>query len=178
VASSAPDPVAVLERIRELESELAAQWRKLGAVPPTAPEVLLQALEITVSDQCYLLPAELIREVVRIAEPQPLADAPDWVMGTLPYGSETVVLIDLAHRLDRSRTELSPDLFVIITDQPRWLGLVASGVGQVVEIDPGSLTTPGPEIPFALFLLGLHRGEDGEESYLLSVEKLGRELDG
>jgi chemotaxis signal transduction protein len=98
-------------------------------------------------------------------------------MGTISYGTEMVPLVDLGLRLGQGVTEISPKLFVVITDSPGWLGLVTDGVGQVVSLSPASLTTPDPEIPCAPFLLASSRGTDGEASYVISIGRLRREID-
>jgi chemotaxis signal transduction protein len=170
------DPATILERIRDLEAELADYRRRLGTGPEPLPSANLLALEVIVKGQRYLLPSSVVREVVQMALPQPLADTPDWVMGTIPYGTETVPLVDLGLRLGQGMTDISPELFVIITDSPSWLGLVTEDVGQVVSIEPASLATPNPEIPCAPFLLASNHGDDGEAVYVISIERLGREI--
>lgn len=170
------DPVTILERIRDLEAELVDYRRRLGTGPEPLPSANLLALEVIVGGRRYLLPSGSIREVVQMALPQPLADTPDWVMGTIPYGTETVPLVDLGLRLGQGMTEISPELFVVITDSPCWLGLVTEGVGEVVSIQPASLATPDPEIPCAPFLLASNHGDDGEAVYVMSIGRLGREI--
>ena len=169
MTDSTHDPVALLERIRELECELASQWKHLAEGSRDATDERIHALEITVAGQPYLVPTDSIREVVRMARPQPLVDAPEWVFGVVPYGSKTVPLVDLGLRLEKRPTEVRAELFVVITDKPQWLGLVVEGVGRVTELDPEALATPGPELPCAPFLLGVYRGSEGMGVSLLSV---------
>lgn len=170
------EPLALLEQIRRLEGELADSWKRLGD-QGQAPLEQLHALELSVAGNTYLIPTAQIREVVAMVWPQPLTDAPDWVLGIFSYGSVTVPLIDLHLRLDGRPCELAQDLLVVVVDQPRWLGLVVSAVGRVLEIEAGSLTSPGPEIPRAAFLIGALQASDGEVAHLLSVASLGREID-
>lgn len=170
------DPATILERIRDLEAELADFRRRLGTGHESIPNATLLALEVFVKKQRFLLPSSLIREVVQMAQPQPLADAPDWVIGTIPYGTETVPLVDLGFRLGQGITEISPELFVVISDSPSWLGLVVQGVGQVVSIEPASLATPNPEIPCAPFLLASNHQDNGEATYVISIASLGCEI--
>jgi chemotaxis-related protein WspB len=170
------EPLALLEQIRRLEGELAETWMRLGDQGQEQLEQL-HALEVSVAGKTYLIPASQIREVVAMVWPQPLTDAPDWVLGIFSYGSVTVPLIDLNLRLDGQPCELAQELFVVVVDQPCWLGLVVSAVGRVLEIEAGSLTSPGPEIPRAAFLIGALQAGDGEVAHLLSVAGLGREID-
>jgi chemotaxis signal transduction protein len=170
------DVMALLEQIRRLESELAESWSKLGQVPEKHAEQL-HALEVTVAGRIYLIPAASIREVVSMVWPEPLSGAPDWVLGTFAYGSQTISMIDLGLRLEHQPSQLLPEMFLVVVDQPCWLGLAVSGIGRVLEIAPEALTTPGPQTPRAGFLLAAMHGDDGKVVHLLSVGSLGRELD-
>jgi chemotaxis signal transduction protein len=173
------DPVAVLERIRQLEGELVEHWQSLSST--TADKIpagrSLRVLEITVAGRPCLLPIEPVREVVAMAWPEPLPEAPAWVLGTVPYGTQPVPLIDLGLRLTQQATAIRPELLVVITDTPRWLGLVVTQVGQVQKLDTATLSSAGPEIPHASFVLGVARHEAGDLVHLLSVGRLGRELE-
>jgi chemotaxis signal transduction protein len=168
--------LALLEQIRRLEGELAESWKRLGD-QPQEELAQLHALEVRVAGKTYLIPTSQIREVVAMVWPQPLSGAPDWVLGVFSYGSVAVPLIDLNLRLEDRPSELSEDLFVVVVDQPRWLGLVVSAVGRVLEIEAGAVTSPGPEIPRAAFLIGALQYSEGEVVHLLSVASLGREID-
>jgi chemotaxis signal transduction protein len=170
------DMLALLEEIRRLESELAKSWSKLGRVPEKHAGQLY-VLEVRVAGRIYLVPAAAIREVVAMVWPEPLAGAPGWVLGTFSYGSQTISMIDLGLRLEQQPSRLSPEMFLVVVDQPCWLGLAVSGIGRVLEIAPESLTTPGPQTPRAGFLLAAMHGSDGAVMHLLSVASLGRELD-
>jgi chemotaxis signal transduction protein len=170
------EPLALLEQIRRLEGELAESWKRLGDQRQEQLEQL-HALEVTVAERTYLVPTFQIREVVAMVWPQPLTGAPEWVLGVFSYGSVAVPLIDLTLRLDGRPSKLAQDLFVVVVDQPRWLGLVVSAVGRVLEIEAGSITSPGPEIPRAAFLIGALQASGGEVVHLLSVASLGREID-
>jgi chemotaxis signal transduction protein len=167
----------LLERIRQLETELATQWRRLKGIGESPGEARLSAVEVMAAEHRCLLPIAPVREVVTMVWPQPLAEAPSWVMGTAMYGSRAVPLVDLGMRLARVPTELSPRLQVAIVDTPRWLGLVVSEVGRVLEVNTATLSSPGPEIPYADFLIGVVPGGAGDAVHLLSIGRLGRELD-
>lgn len=170
--------VETLERIRELESELAGCRKRLEEETGFIPESELHALEVIVRGQRYLVPSRSIREVVKMALPSPLADAPDWVQGTVAFGDQTVPLVDLGRRLGGGPTEVTPDLYVVITEDPVWLGLVVESIGQTTILDPGSLAPPGPDVPCAHFLLASTHDPNGRVAYVLSIGRLGSELDG
>lgn len=173
------DPVAVLERVRELENEIASLVS--GLDPDSAQrkeDVEFTVLEIRVGDSIYLIPIDQVREVVPMAWPEPIPGAPDWVMGTISFGSEPTTLIDMALRLHGRPTKLSDDLFVVVFEHSRWIGLVVSMVGDLREIKPAELTTPGSGLPCADFLLGTVSEDDGQPLSVLSVRRLGHGIDG
>jgi chemotaxis signal transduction protein len=166
--------IMIIEEVRRLEGELVETWRRLGG--QQQDQHSLHVLEVTVVNRTYLIPVSQISKVVAMAQPQPLANSPDWVLGNLPYGSVTVPLIDLNLRLGGRPSELSQDLFVVVVDQPSRLGLVVSAVGRVLEIEAASLTLPFPVPPIAFLIGSLHGGEDRVAS-LLSVVGFGRQTD-
>ena len=173
------DPVAARERVRELEDEIAELRRGLdddSAGPETGATV--KCLEIGVSGTAFLVPIDEIREVVPMAWPEPVTGAPPWVMGTISYGGIPTTLIDLGMRISDEETGLNPNLLVVVVESERWLGLVVSSAGDVHTIDAAELITPGTEIPCARFLLGLVRRDGLPPAPLLSVRKVGRDLDG
>jgi len=167
---------SILEQIRSLESELAELWKRVGDPTSRLPEEHLSAVEVKAAGVTYLVPIDPLREVIQMVWPQPLADAPPWVLGTFQYGERTVPLVDLARRMGGPATEVDPDLVVVLVDRPTWLGLVVEGVGEVVSFDVRTLSVPHAGLPQARFLVGTVPGEDGEAVHLLSVGDLGREL--
>lgn len=173
------DPIAVFEKVRELETEIASLVRGLdpdSVHPQGGPKLTL--LEIEVEGATYLIPIDQAREVVSMAWPEPVPGAPEWVMGSLSFGSEPTTLIDMAQRLHGRPTTLSTDLVVVIIDGPRWLGLVVSMVGNLRDVRPQDLTTPGADLPCAAFLLGTVPDDDGAPQSVLSVRRLSQDLDG
>ena len=166
----------LIGQIRQTESELARLWRQLGEAGQTAPAQPIDALQVAAADLWYLLPVDPVREVIQMVWPQPLAGSPDWVLGTFQLGCRTVPIIDLGFRLDGKRTELSPDLALLIVDSPTWIGLVVSAVGNVVSFDGRDISPPHPGVPQAPFLLGTRSGDNGEAVHLLSVATLASEL--
>lgn len=173
------DPVAVIERVRELESEIASLVS--GLDPESAQrrdDAEFTVLEIKVDDSIYLVPIDQVREVVPLAWPEPIPGASDWVLGVLSFGSEPTTLIDMGLRLNGRPTTLSDDLLVVVFEHPRWIGLVVSEVGDLRKIKPAELTTPGSELPSAGFLLGTVSEDDGQPLSVLSVRRLGHGIDG
>lgn len=172
------DPVAILERIRELETELAELVRRVSPNNNDDQVGRFHALELDVGPSRYLVPIDPIEEVVPMAWPNPLTGSPEWVMGTINYGSQVVALIDLGLRLESVPTVPNEKHSVVIVSGRKWIGLVVPGVGEVREIEGSKLATPGTDIPCAPFLLGTHQESEGAAIGLLSLKRLSRDLDG
>jgi chemotaxis signal transduction protein len=168
---------SILEQIQGLESELAELWKKLSDPRYRLREERLSAVELIAGGSRYLVAIEAVREVIQMLLPQPLADAPPWVLGTFQYGQQTVPLIDLKRRMGGGATEVDPDLVVVVLDSPTWLGLVVDAVGEVMSLDVRTLSAPHAGIPQAPFLIGTLPGDGGEAIHLLSVTGLTRELE-
>ncbi|MCP4899281.1 MAG: chemotaxis protein CheW [bacterium] len=176
--SAHSEPVSLLERIRDLEAELAQSWKQLTTDRDSTPKDRLFALEITAAEQQFLIPVDSIHEVVPMAAPEPLADSPAWVLGELVFAGHSLPVVDLALRLEQRETTPSPSDFIVIAHKPRWLALVISDFGEVISVKPSQLVSPGPEVPFAPFVLAATQRRDGRPIHLLSIGRLGRELDG
>lgn len=173
------DPVAVIERVRELEAEIASLVRGLGRESTIRQEDSeFTVLEIEVDEAIYLIPIDQAREVGPMAWPEPVVGAPSWVMGAVSFGSEPMTLIDMAERLHGRATELSSELLMVILEGSRWLGLVVSDVGNLREINANDLTTPGSELSCADFLLGTVSDDDGRILPVLSTRRLGHDIHG
>lgn len=172
------DPVSTLEKVRELEGEIAELRRDLGITAEAAIErATFHALEITIGELTYLIPIDQVREVVRMAWPEPVTGAPDWVMGTVSYGGIPTTLIDIGLRTCGESTKLTQNLLMVIIEGERWLGLVVSAAGDIHKVVASEVTTPGPDIGCASFLIGLAQLGGGRSLPVLSLRRVGRDLD-
>lgn len=163
------------ERLRRVERQLFDLRRVLSRDRETLPADPLQALEIPIEEQRYLLPIDAIREVVPVVWPSELPDAPPWVRGSFRYGPLLLPMIDLRHRLLGRATPLTPELTLIILQRPKWVGLLAPLPSDVLLVDPDELVPPDPEIPQSPWILGSMPSHEKSGAHLLSVERLGRE---
>jgi chemotaxis signal transduction protein len=172
------NPVSALEKVRELEGEIAELRRGLGdIVETTAGRATFHALEITIGELTYLIPIDQVREVVPMAWPEPITGAPNWVMGTVSYGGIPTTLIDLGLRTTGEPTGLTRNLLMVIVEGDRWLGLVVAAAGDIHEVAAAEVITPGPDIACASFLIGLTQLGDGRSLSVLSLTRVGRDLD-
>jgi chemotaxis signal transduction protein len=159
--------ILTVEEIRRLDGEIVETWRRVVSQKLQQP---LHALEVTLPCGTFMIPVPQIRKVVAMTWPQPLADSPDWVLGMLSCDSAEIPLIDLNLRLGGRPIESSSQkLFVVVVDQPCWLGLVVPAVGRVLKLEEETPTLTSTSIPRGAFMIGaLHEGES-QVAHLLSV---------
>ncbi len=163
-------------RIHRLERELIDLRRSLDTGSEPLPTVAFDALELFVGDGRYLLPVEVVHEVLQAILPQALPDSPPWVMGTFQYGSIVMPMIDLGQRLTGRETVVELEHAVVLVRSPRWAGLHVDAAGEVLRVDPRRLAPPVPGIPQAPFVVGTLADERGDGLHLLSPERLAREF--
>jgi len=176
--TNSADPVGTLEKVRELEGEIAGLRHDLVDPAEAALErSTFHALEVTIGELTYLIPIDQVREVATMAWPEPVTGAPGWVMGTVSYGGIPTTLIDLGLRTTGEPTRLTQSLLMVIVEGDRWLGLVVAAAGDIHEVIASEVTTPGSEIACADFLIGLAQLGGGRSLPLLSLRRLSRDLD-
>lgn len=172
------DPVSTLEKVRELEGEITELRRGIGdATDAATGRAIFHALEIGIGGLTFLIPIDQVREVIPMAWPEPVVGAPAWVMGTVSYGGIPTTLIDLGLRTIGEPTKLTRNLFMVIVEGDRWLGLVVSAAGDIHKVVASDVTTPGPDIACAGFLIGLAQLGGGRSLPVLSLRRVGRDLD-
>lgn len=172
------DPVSTLERVRELEGEISELRRGIGdSIDAATGRAVFHALEIEIGELTFLIPIDQVREVVPMAWPEPVTGAPEWVMGTVSYGGIPTTLIDLGLRTNGEPTKLTRNLLLVIVEGDRWLGLVVSTAGDIHEVIASDVTTPGPDIECAGFLIGIAQLGEGRSLPVLSLRRVGRDLD-
>ncbi|MBC7171706.1 MAG: chemotaxis protein CheW [Polyangiaceae bacterium] len=163
-------------RLHEIERQLLGVKRLLAEDKRELPSAPFHALEIPLGGQSYLVPVEPVREVVQAVWPSALPESPPWVLGTFRYGPLLLPMIDLAGRLFGRRTRLTPDLVVIILERPKRVGVLAPLPDSVIEVHPGALSPPDPEISQSPWIVGTFSEHSEAGAHLLSVERLGREF--
>lgn len=172
------NPVRTLERVRELEGEIAELRHGLGDTDDGATgRTVFDALEVGIGGRSFLIPIDQLREVVPMAWPEPVVGAPDWVMGTISYGGIPTTVIDLGLRTIGEPTRLTRSLRMVIVEGSRWLGLVVSSAGDIHKVVAADVTTPGSDIACAGFLIGLAQLGEGRSLPVLSLRRVGRDLD-
>jgi len=128
----------------------------------------------TVGADRYAFPVAHVDEVVRMAWPAPVVDAPDDVLGTLALRGRHVLVIDLLARLGAPREPLAPaNVLVLVTVRGGQFACRVTGVEGLTEAALKPLGPGAPPQPCVQGLLDL-----APPVPLLDVEQLLRpELD-
>ncbi len=174
------DPDLLRRRLLELETEVQGLRERIAEFDDVERlgEIGFGALVCRVGDQPIAFLERDLDEVVRVARLAPVSEAPPWVSGLLNLRGETVLVVDVQARLDRSRRRLElGDLIVIGRATGRRVGLVVSETTGLVRVAPGALG-PVPRGPATEhFALGVVPAE-ASYAVLLSVPALvGMALD-
>jgi chemotaxis-related protein WspB len=112
------------------------------------------ALAFDVGKLRLALPATLVVEVLHRRELRPLALAPAGVVGLLPFRGSLTPVVDLCQLLlqrDCAPRRSSRLMVLCLADgkQPRWLGLLAENVTELID---STRTLPGLRVPGAPWL--------------------------
>lgn len=166
----------LLALVQELERQLIEVRRKLEPDRESVPSHDVDILEVRVADGTYGVAIESIETVLPMVWPQPLPEAPDWVLGTFQYGRQVVPLIDLHARLADARPDLDVSWKIIVVRHGTLVGLVVSDIGDITRAESASLVPPSAEIPQAPFLVASLPRPEGGTVHLLSTERLSRDL--
>jgi purine-binding chemotaxis protein CheW len=83
-----------------------------------------------------------VERVLRYEEPTPLPDSPDFLLGTLSFGSEVVPVVDLRSRLRvRAAVEDVTRIIVVQWEHGR-LGVVVDAVLEVTKVPANDIVPP------------------------------------
>jgi chemotaxis-related protein WspB len=114
-------------------------------------------LAFSVDDRRFALPAADVVTIVPAAALRAIDAAPAWVAGLLPVGADLVPVIDLCrlHAGRAARHAFTTRIILLRYLRPdgasRVLGLLAEGVADVAEVEPGQWHDAGlarPDTPW------------------------------
>ena len=110
----------------------------------------------------YALPLSLVERVVRIVEITPLPKAPDIVMGVINMQGQVIPVINVRRRFLLPEREIRLEDQLIIARTPRRLvALVADSVSGVHKLEERELIIAGQELPYAGYIEGVVKLEQG-----------------
>lgn len=121
----------------------------------------------------YGIGIEMVTAVLPVPPLRPLAGVPAWVAGLMQFGGRLVPVIDLARAHGDSPVSRTFGTRIMIVKYPmddgppRWLGLMAERVSDIVQIDGSTLQSPG--VRSSLPWLG-RLGPEGDGTLVQLVE--------
>lgn len=122
---------SVQQRLLSLENELTRLRLELAHI---SHDQRLPGLFLTleVADTQVLLPSELVQEVVRLVELQPLIGAPPHLLGAFTYRGAHAIVVDMAVLLGVSRAP-GLDSHLVVCTGNRTVALLVDHVRDIVE---------------------------------------------
>lgn len=110
----------------------------------------------------YAVRLEFVRRVVRVAEPTPLPNAPDIVLGVLNLRGEIIPVLDIRRRLGLPRRDINPtDQLIVASTARRRIALLVESVSGVAKRSPDEITKADEIMPGVEYLEGVSKLEDG-----------------
>lgn len=136
-------------------------------------------LHFCLNEQDYMIPLEIVKEVIRYQPVTKVPTVPDVIQGVFNLRGIYVPVIDLAKRLDISeKTVINSKSCVLLTEcvsntQPITVGLLVDKVNEAINIDMTSLSD-APKFGHSIsndLIKGMFRANN-TDFIVLDVEKL------
>lgn len=119
-------------------------------------------LVFTLDEPRYALPLAAVERIVRAVEITPLPKAPRIVLGVINVEGGVIPVVDVRRRFGLPERELRlEDRFIIARAGRRLVALVADEVAGVRACAPRALVSAAQSLPFAAYLQGVAKLEDG-----------------
>lgn len=119
-------------------------------------------LVFSLDESRYALPLATVDRVVRAVEVTPLPKAPEIVLGVINAQGRVIPVVDVRRRFRLPTRELHlDDRFIIARTDRRLVALVSDDVAGVRELEPSTLASTKETLPFAGYLQGVAKLEDG-----------------
>ena len=112
--------------------------------------------------QHYALYLPAVERVVRAVEITPLPKAPGIVLGIINARGRIIPVIDVRQRCHLPARDIKPDdRFIVASTSRRVVALVVDAVAGVRELTDRQIVSVKQSLPFAEYLKGVARLEDG-----------------
>ncbi len=119
-------------------------------------------LVFTLDEPRYALPLAAVERIVRAVEVTPLPKAPEIILGVINAQGRVIPVVDMRRLFRLPVREIFPnDRFIIARTARRLVALVADDVAGIRELASRELVSAKKVLPFASFLQGVARLEDG-----------------
>lgn len=119
-------------------------------------------LVFTLDEPRYALPLAAVERIVRAVEITPLPKAPEIVLGVINAQGRVIPVVDVRRRFRLpAREMLLEDRFIFVRTPRRLVALVADDVAGIRELAQHELVSAGEVLPFAGYLQGVAKLEDG-----------------
>jgi len=124
----------------------------------SANQIVLFALD----EPHYALPLSAVVRVVRVVEIMPLPKAPEIVLGAINVQGQVTPVIDIRKRFRLQPREMGlDDRFIIARTSKRVVAMLADAVIGVRALSDGEIASAVHALPFAKYLHGVAKIEDG-----------------
>jgi len=121
-----------------------------------------QLVVFSLDEQRYALPLSAVERVVRAVEITPLPKAPEVVLGVIDVGGRIIPAVDIRKRFRLPARELGlDDRFIIARTSKQRVALVVDSVAGIHGSADGELVSAEEALPFAAYLKGAAKMEDG-----------------
>jgi purine-binding chemotaxis protein CheW len=119
-------------------------------------------LVFTLDEPRYALPLAAVERIVRASEITPLPKAPEIVLGVINAQGRVIPVVDMRRRFGLPTREMRlEDRFIVARTARRLVALVADEVAGVRALGPLQLVNTAAALPFAGYLQGVAKLEDG-----------------
>lgn len=123
---------------------------------------LNQLVVFSLDQQQFALHLTSVERIVRAVEITRLPDAPDTILGVINIEGRVVPVINSRKCLGLPERDIDPhDLFIIVNEGGRSVALVGDQVSPVIEMPQKEFVSSDNVLPFAGFVEGLAKFEDG-----------------
>ncbi|MEM6819797.1 MAG: chemotaxis protein CheW [Pseudomonadota bacterium] len=101
----------------------------------------LYSLLVPLNEDRLIVPRACVAEVVRLSTPEPITDAPSWMIGSLDWSGRAVPTVSFESMMGRSMPELGSRTRVVIFHDTSgkirggYYGLLTQGFPQLVRVN-------------------------------------------
>jgi purine-binding chemotaxis protein CheW len=137
-----------------------------------------QYLTFTLEDEVFALGIDKVREILDETDITRIPRTPEFLRGVINVRGNAVPVVDLRLKFGMSKTEITVNTCVIITeitidDEASTIGALADAVQEVIELDPDRIDPP-PRMGTAIdskFIKGMGK-QDEHFIIILDVDQL------